>query len=66
MTEDSEQGRTTFRDLLARDRPLVMPGAHDAISASLIARAGFKAYFIGGFPLVHTGQIGDILFLRDG
>jgi 2-methylisocitrate lyase-like PEP mutase family enzyme len=29
-----------------------MPGAHDAISARLIARAGFKAYFIGGFPLV--------------
>src|SRR3712207_660161 len=45
--------RTTFRDLLAAaPGPLVMPGAHDAISARLIARAGFKAYFIGGFPLV--------------
>ena len=44
---------TTFRDLLAAEPgPLVMPGAHDAISARLIARAGFKAYFIGGFPLV--------------
>jgi 2,3-dimethylmalate lyase len=43
----------TFRDLLATGpAPLVMPGAHDAISAQLIARAGFKAYFIGGFPLV--------------
>ena len=42
----------TLRDLLATERPLVMPGAHDAISARLIQRAGFKAYFIGGFPLV--------------
>ena len=43
---------TTFRELVASERPLVLPGAHDAISARLIERAGFKAYFIGGFPLV--------------
>ena len=42
----------TFRQLVANERPLVLPGAHDAISARLIQRAGFKAYFIGGFPLV--------------
>jgi 2,3-dimethylmalate lyase len=42
----------TFRQLVASERPLVLPGAHDAISAKLIERAGFKAYFIGGFPLV--------------
>jgi len=42
----------TFRQLVAGERPLVLPGAHDAISARLIQRAGFKAYFIGGFPLV--------------
>ena len=42
----------TFRRLIASERPLVLPGAHDAISARLIQRAGFKAYFIGGFPLV--------------
>jgi 2-methylisocitrate lyase-like PEP mutase family enzyme len=41
-----------FRQLVASERPLVLPGAHDAISARLIKRAGFKAYFIGGFPLV--------------
>jgi 2-methylisocitrate lyase-like PEP mutase family enzyme len=41
-----------FRRLVANERPLVLPGAHDAISARLIQRAGFKAYFIGGFPLV--------------
>lgn len=43
---------TTFRQLVAGERPLVLPGAHDAISARLIQLAGFKAYFIGGFPLV--------------
>lgn len=43
---------TTFRQLVASERPLVLPGAHDAISARLIQIAGFKAYFIGGFPLV--------------
>lgn len=43
---------TTFRQLVASERPLVLPGAHDALSAKLIQRAGFKAYFIGGFPLV--------------
>ena len=42
----------TFRQLVASERPLVLPGAHDAISARLIQRAGFRAYFIGGFPLV--------------
>ena len=35
-----------------RVSPLVLPGAHDAISARLIQREGFKAYFIGGFQLV--------------
>jgi 2,3-dimethylmalate lyase len=43
---------TTFRRLVAGENPLVLPGAHDAISARLIQRAGFKAYFIGGFPVV--------------
>jgi 2,3-dimethylmalate lyase len=42
----------TFRELLEQERPLVLPGAHDALSARLIERAGFRAYFIGGFPLV--------------
>src|SRR5262245_2789277 len=43
---------TTFRQLVASEKPLVLPGAHDAISARLIRRAGFKAYFIGGFPTI--------------
>ena len=42
----------TFGELAASEKPLLLPGAHDAISARLIERAGFKAYMIGGFPLV--------------
>jgi len=42
----------TFRELLAKDGPLILPGAHDALCARLIQQAGFEAYFIGGFPLV--------------
>jgi len=42
----------SFRQLVRTERPLVLPGAHDALSALLIRQAGFKAYFIGGFLLV--------------
>lgn len=42
---------TTFRELVASERPLVLPGAHDALSALLIRQAGFKAFFVGGFPV---------------
>jgi 2-methylisocitrate lyase-like PEP mutase family enzyme len=42
----------TIRSLLQTEPYLVLPGAHDAISARLIEAAGFKAYFIGGFPVV--------------
>jgi 2-methylisocitrate lyase-like PEP mutase family enzyme len=44
--------RKTWRQLLAQEKPLLLPVAHDALSAKLIERAGFAAYSIGGFPLV--------------
>src|ERR1700730_18365352 len=44
--------RSTWKALLTRDGPLLLPCAHDALSARLIERAGFAAYSIGGFPLV--------------
>jgi 2-methylisocitrate lyase-like PEP mutase family enzyme len=40
-----------FRELVASERPLVLPGAHDALSALLVKRAGFKGYFVGGFTV---------------
>ena len=44
--------RKSFRSLLAADGPLILPGAHDALAARLIQRAGFPGYFIGGFGAV--------------
>lgn len=41
-----------WRELMAQNKPLVLPGAHDAFSARLIEDAGFPAYFIGGFPVI--------------
>src|SRR5215217_8069230 len=51
VTRSAGKGRS-WRELLAEPEPLLLPCAHDALSARLIARAGFKAYSIGGFPLV--------------
>jgi len=44
--------KPTWKQLLEREQPLLLPCAHDALSARLIERAGFAAYSIGGFPLV--------------
>ena len=43
--------RPTWRTLLDEGGPLLLPAAHDALTARLIARAGFKAYQVGGFAL---------------
>lgn len=40
-----------LRELLNADGVLVLPGAHDALSALLIERAGFDAVFTSGFGL---------------
>ena len=42
----------SFHDLVKSERPLVLAGAFDALSARLIKQAGFKAYFTGGFPTI--------------
>ncbi len=44
--------RSTLREALAREQPLVMPLAHDALTAWLIARAGFRAFAIGGSAML--------------
>lgn len=44
--------RITFKQLLKQEKPLKLVAAHDAISAQLIERAGFRAYSIGVFGLV--------------
>jgi 2-methylisocitrate lyase-like PEP mutase family enzyme len=42
----------SWRELVSQSEPLVLPIAHDALTARLIQRAGFKAYSVGGFALV--------------
>jgi len=42
----------TWHDLLKKHRPLLLPVAHDALTALLIERAGFNAYQIGGFAVI--------------
>jgi 2-methylisocitrate lyase-like PEP mutase family enzyme len=44
--------RPSWKALLKREKPLLLPCAHDALSARLIERAGFDAYAIGGYALV--------------
>ncbi len=44
--------RPTLRSALAAEHPLVTPLAHDALSARLIERAGFRAFAIGGSAML--------------
>ncbi|MCM8811554.1 MAG: isocitrate lyase/phosphoenolpyruvate mutase family protein [Candidatus Omnitrophica bacterium] len=40
-----------FRSLLAQNRPIVLAGAHDAISARIVERNGFDAVWVSSFGL---------------
>jgi 2-methylisocitrate lyase-like PEP mutase family enzyme len=46
------QTKPMWKELLSRGEALLLPCAHDALSARLIERAGFAAYSIGGYALV--------------
>jgi hypothetical protein len=46
--------RPSWKTLLGEGDPLLVPAAHDALTVRLIARAGFKAYQVGGFALSGT------------
>src|SRR5512141_3150119 len=43
-----------IRDLLTEDRPLVLGGVYDGLSARLADRAGFEVLFMGGFSVSAT------------
>ncbi len=60
--------KPSIRQLAQSEKPLVLPGAHDALSALLIKEAGFKGFFIGGFqtagaryglPDIGLAQLGE-------
>jgi 2-methylisocitrate lyase-like PEP mutase family enzyme len=44
--------RATFRQAAESEKPLVTPAAHDAFTARMIERAGFKAVAIGGSTML--------------
>lgn len=46
--------RPSIKSAMEAERPLVTPLAHDALSARLIARAGFRAFAIGGSAMLAT------------
>lgn len=65
---DQDVNSPTIRELARTEKPLVLPGAHDALSALLIKEAGFKGFFIGGFqtagaryglPDIGLAQLGE-------
>lgn len=43
--------RPAWKEVLASEKVLQLPAAHDALTARLIELAGFKAYQIGGFAV---------------
>ncbi|TWF95608.1 isocitrate lyase/PEP mutase family protein [Saccharopolyspora dendranthemae] len=45
----SGEPRARLRALLREERPVVAPGAYDALSAALVERAGFSAVYMTGF-----------------
>jgi methylisocitrate lyase len=47
-----------IRDLVAQNRPLVMGGVYDGLSARIADRTGFEILFMGGFSVAAT-QLGE-------
>lgn len=43
--------KPAWKTLLRKDAPLLLPAAHDALTARIIEKMGFKAYQVGGFAL---------------
>jgi methylisocitrate lyase len=48
---------TAFRRLLESPEILILPGAHDALTARIISQCGFKAYVAGGYSAT-AGMLG--------
>jgi 2-methylisocitrate lyase-like PEP mutase family enzyme len=52
MVDTQKRPRKTWREALRESAPLLLPVAHDALTARLIELCGYPAYQIGGFALV--------------
>ena len=51
-TQNQNRARKTWRQVLSESAPLLLPVAHDALTARIIELTGYPAYQIGGFALV--------------
>ena len=51
-TQNQNCSRKTWRQALQESAPLLLPVAHDALTARIIELAGYPAYQIGGFAVV--------------
>src|SRR5438445_10511473 len=54
MLPNPPVSKPTWKELVTGPEPLLLPAAHDALTAHLIERAGFKAFQVGGFALAGT------------
>jgi len=52
------KNNTRLRELLRNEKPLVAPGAHDALTARIIEKVGFSAVYMTGYGQAasHLGQ----------
>jgi len=54
--EATKVERASWKTVLMRQGPLLLPAAHDALNARLIERAAFTAYPTGGFALAGSAH----------
>jgi 2-methylisocitrate lyase-like PEP mutase family enzyme len=54
MIDRSRNHAQEIRELLQQNRPLVMGGVYDGLSARIAHRAGFEVLFMGGFSVAAT------------
>ncbi|HHW08449.1 MAG TPA: phosphoenolpyruvate phosphomutase [Firmicutes bacterium] len=67
MTTGKATAAGRLRQLLAMDKPVLVAGAHDGLSARLVERAGFAAIWASGFEIsaVHAVPDANILTMSD-
>src|SRR2546423_8735370 len=56
-------GGAALRRLLASPAPIVLAGAHDALSARLVAEAGFDGVWASGFEISASHGVPDASIL---
>jgi phosphoenolpyruvate phosphomutase len=62
-SRSSRSGRATLARLLASPSPIVLAGAHDGLSARLVAEAGFDGVWASGFEISAAHGVPDASLL---